>query len=510
MRFFLVSILAIAVAACSGPSSRKAPRRPNIVVIYADDHAERAIGACGSPFAHTPNIDRLAAGGMRFTQSFVANSICGPARATFLTGLHSHANGMTSNRSRLRRDVPNIAQRLQAAGYRTGVIGKWHLDSDPEGFDDWALLRGGYYNPDLVTAAGRSPTTGYTTEIVTENALRWLEARRGKDEPFFTWISHTASHRTWRPGPQYLKRYDGTRIEEPGTLFDDYAGRSRAAAEAQMRISRDLFPAYDLKLPVTGEGILDTNAENMLAGMTEGQRAAWRAAYDDKNRAFAEAELGGKELVRWKYQRYMRDYLRCVDALDDSVGAILDYLEESGLSENTIVIYTSDQGFFLGEHGWYDKRWMYEPSLRTPLIVRWPGVTQGGSTNDRLVQNIDLAPTLAAMADLRDEPEMHGASLVPLLRGQTPPWRDAIYYHYQQLDSGRTSHTVARHCGVRGERFKLMHLYDYDDWELYDLESDPDEVRNLYGNPEYAETAAALRETLADLQHRFGDRLQKR
>jgi arylsulfatase A-like enzyme len=293
-------------------------------------------------------------------------------------------------------------------------------------------------------------------------------------------------------------------------LFDDYAGRSRAAAEAQMRISRDLFPAYDLKLPVTGEGILDTNAENMLAGMTEGQRAAWRAAYDDKNRAFAEAELSGKELVRWKYQRYMRDYLRCVDALDDSVGAILDYLEESGLSENTIVIYTSDQGFFLGEHGWYDKRWMYEPSLRTPLIVRWPGVTQGGSTNDRLVQNIDLAPTLAAMADLRNEPEMHGASLVPLLRGQTPPWRDAIYYHYQQLDSGRTAHTVARHCGVRGERFKLMHLYDDDDWELYDLENDPDEVRNLYGNPEHAETAAALRETLADLQHRFGDRPQKR
>ncbi len=494
----------------TSPGASQAPRaprkRPNIIVIYADDHAQRAIGAYGSPYAHTPHIDSLAAEGLRFTRSFVANAICGPARATFLTGLHSHANGVTSNRSALREGVPNVASMMQAAGYRTGVIGKWHLGGDPEGFNYWALARGGYYNPSLVTSKGKRSTEGYTTQVITEDALQWIEAQREEGQPFFAWVSHAATHRTWRPGPQYLGRYDDEHIEEPATLFDDYAGRSRAAAETQMRISRDLFPAYDLKLPVTGEGILDGSAKSMLESMTTNQRKAWEASYGPKNRAFEQEALSGQQLVSWKYQRYMKDYLRCGDAVDDSVGEILEYLDRTGLDKNTIVIYTSDQGFFLGEHGWYDKRWMYEPALSTPMIVRWPGVTAEGETEERLVQNIDLAPTFAALAGAQPDERMHGQSLVPLFCGEKPEWRDAIYYHYQQRDSGRTSHTVAPHYGIRTERYKLIHVYEHDEWELYDLLDDPDETCNLLGRPEYESIAKDLRARLLELQENFDDR----
>ena len=481
--------------------------RPNIVFIYADDHAERAVGAYDSPLVKTPHIDRLAAEGMRFTRSFVANSICGPARATILTGLHSHANGKLTNGGGFRDDLPTFAGLLQAAGYQTAMVGKWHLQPDPKGFDHWAIARGGYYNPSLVSATGSTPQEGYTTEVITADALRWIREGRDPEKPFALWISHAATHRTWQPSPKHLTRHDEETIVEPATLFDDYGGRSQAAQDAQMRIERDLFPAYDLKLPSTGEGILDKNAEGMLKRMTEEQRAAWRAAYDPKNAAFAEAELEGRELVQWKYQRYIKDYLRCVDALDDSVGEVLQFLEANDLDQNTVVIYSSDQGFFLGEHGWYDKRWMYEPSLRTPLIVRWPGVIRAASTCDLMVQNIDMAPTFLGLAGVEELPEMHGRSLVPLLAGAEPEdWRDAIYYHYQQRDSGRTSHTVARHYGIRTERYKLMHVYDYGDWELYDLAEDPEEMHNLHGDPEYAELEAQLREQLRDLRNRLGDR----
>ena len=501
----LLLLLALSFTACVAPKPRPLSGPPNIVVIYADDHAQRAIGAYGSPFAHTPNIDRLASEGLRFTRSFVANAICGPARATFLTGLHSLANGVTTNRGSLREGTPNVARMLQDAGYRTAVVGKWHLGGDPEGFDYWALARGGYYNPRLVTADGPRETEGYTTEVITEDALRWIEAQRAEGRPFFAWISHAATHRTWRPGPAYLDRYDDAHIEEPATLFDDHAGRSPAAAGAQMRIARDLFPAYDLKLPVTGQGILDANARGMLEGMTAAQREAWDAAYAPENAAFEASELAGEELVRWKYQRYMKDYLRCGDALDDAVGAVLDYLERTGLDENTIVVYTSDQGFFLGEHGWYDKRFMYEPAFSTPLVVRWPEVTAPGTTEERLVQKIDLAPTFAELAGAPRDARMHGTSLVPLLRGETPrAWRDAVYYRYFQRDSGRTSHTVAPHDGVRTERYKLIHFPDFEAWELYDLLDDPDEAVNLWGRPEYGAIVAELREKLDELRERFG------
>ncbi len=505
-------LLSAALAATAAAPAQEPPRpRPNIVFVYADDHAERAIGAYGSPLTRTPNIDRLAAEGVRFRQSFVANSICGPARATILTGLHSHANGKTTNGGGFRDELPTFAKALQASGYRTAMVGKWHLSTTPNGFDHWAIARGGYYNPALETAEGRQRHEGYATEVITGEGLRWIEQGREAGEPFFLWISHTASHRTWMPGPGYLGRYAGVELPEPASLFDDYAGRSPAAAAAQMRISRDLFPAYDLKLPVTGDGILDGSAAGKLKGMTPDQRRAWEAAYGPENAAYLSDPPVGEASVRWNYQRYIKDYLRCVDALDDSLGEVLGYLERTGLDQDTIVIYSSDQGFFLGEHGWYDKRWMYEPSLRTPLIVRWPGVTAAGAVREELVQNIDMAPTFLGMAGVAATGTMHGRSLEPLLRGETTTdWRSAIYYHYQQRDSGRTSHTVAPHYGVRTERYKLVHVYGHGDgpasWELYDLQEDPEELHNRAADPALAGVAEQLRDRLRQLRAEFDDR----
>ncbi len=505
MKNRIVSCLVALLASSGLASTAPADDRPNIVFVYADDHAQHAVGAYGSRINRTPNIDRLAEEGMRFTETFVANSICGPARATILSGLHSHRNGKMTNRAGFKDDLPTFAKLMQAAGYQTAMVGKWHISPDPNGFDHWAIARGGYYNLSLVTAEGPTKHEGYTTDIITEEALRWI-GERDPERPFLVWISHTATHRTWEPATRHLRNYEGQEIPEPPTLFDDYEGKSPGAAAAQMRVSRDLFPAYDLKLPVTGEGILDGSRTGKLNRLTPAQREAWDAAYGPRNEAFAAAGLEGDALVRWNYQRYIKDYLRCVDALDESVGQVLAFLEVHGLAENTVVIYSSDQGFFLGDHGWYDKRWMYEESLRTPLIVRWPGVTAPGSTCASLVQNLDMAPTFLQLAGLEIPASMQGLSLEPLLRGEQPPeWRDSIYYHYHQQDSGRTAHTVARHYGIRTARHKLIHVYDHEAWELYDLERDPFEIENRYGDPAYAEVVGELKRELKGLRASFGD-----
>ena len=352
-----VPSLALSLAAScalSRPQLSSAPRQPNIIVIYADDHARAAVGAYGSILTETPNIDRLAREGTLFVNSFVGNSICGPSRGTLLTGLHSHAHGKTTNPAGFDDTKPTFATQLSAAGYRTGVVGKWHLPTDPRGFDHWALC-GGYYNPEFRTADGKRPGDGYTTEAITRESLSWVDSLRAAGEagaedeaPFALWISHAATHRTWMPSPEHAGLFDDVVLPEPDTLFLGYEGRPAAEA-TQMRIERDLFPAYDLKLPVTGEGILDKAAERLLGRMNSEQREAWDAAYGPRNAAFLAQGLEGRELVRWKYQRYIKDYLRCVRAVDDSVGTVLAYLEESGLADDTIVIYTSDQGFFLGE-----------------------------------------------------------------------------------------------------------------------------------------------------------------
>ncbi|MCB9882494.1 MAG: sulfatase [Planctomycetes bacterium] len=482
-------------------------RRPNVLLIYADDHAEAAISAYGSRLNRTPAIDRLAQHGMLFTQSFVGNSICGPARGTLLTGLHSHLHGKTTNQSRFRQDLPTFVTAYGAAGYQTAVVGKWHFSSDPVGFDHWALAEGRYYGTRYRSANGSEVGTGHATDGITDRAIAWMQFAAKQDAPFFLWVSHKAAHRAWEPAVRHLTHYDDVTLEEPATLFDDYAGRSPGIREAQMRIARDLFPAYDLKLPITGEGILDDAARAMRANLNDVERAAWEAAYGPKNEAFARANLQGDDLVRWKYQRYMKDYLRCVDGLDESVSRLMAALEATGEAENTVVIYTSDQGFFLGEHGFYDKRWMYEPAFRTPLIISWPGHVAPGSRSDALVQNVDMAPTFLEMAGLQVPAVMQGRSLVPVLLGKTPAdWRDDVYYHYFQKDEGRTNHTVARHSGVRTARYKLIHVHDHDAWELYDLQEDSDEMHNRYDDPALEDVRRELHARLVAARERFQDR----
>jgi arylsulfatase A-like enzyme len=496
----LFSVLLLFVA-----TSVSAAGQPNIVIIYTDDHAQHAVSAYGSKINSTPNIDAMARDGMKFTRSFVANSICGPCRATLLTGLHSHANGQTGNRAKFRDELPSFAKSLQASGYATAMVGKWHISTPPNGFDYWAIKKGSFYNSNYETTTGVEPSVGHATDTITDRSLNWMAEH--KDGPFMLWICHSAAHRTWEPPIRHLNKYADQDIPEPKTLFDDYSGKNVGARTAQMRVSRDLFPAYDLKLPVTGKGILDNAAGQQLKQLTPDQRTAWDEAFGPRNAEFEQLNLKGDDLTRWNFQRYIKNYLRNVDGLDDSVGKVRDFLSQNDLEKNTIVIYSSDQGFFLGDHGWYDKRWMYEESLRTPLIVHWPGVTSPGSTCDSLVQNIDMAPTFLEMAGRNVPESMHGESLVPLLQGETPDdWRDAIYYHYQMEEPNtRTAHRVARHYGIRTAKHKLIYFYDLKTWELYDLDIDPTESRNQYDRPEYLAITNRLKQQLQKLRTRFAD-----
>lgn len=502
--FLVLSLISVV----AGQSQQATDSRPNIVIIYSDDHAQHAISAYGSRINTTPAIDQLARDGVRFNNSFVANSICGPARATLLTGLHSHANGMTANNTRFRDDLPTFAKSLQASGYQTAMIGKWHIPTKPNGFDYWAIKRGGYYNSRFETPTGMEPSEGHITDVITERSVDWMRESSQQDRPFLIWISHSAVHRTWAPAGRHLDRYADRDIPEPPSLHDDYQGRNPGASTAQMRVSRDLFPAYDLKLPVTGDGILDKAASGQLAQLTPQQRKRWDAAFSPRNEAFAKSGLSGQELTKWNYQRYIKNYLRCVDGIDESVASVRDFLAKNELADNTVVIYSSDQGFFLGDHGWYDKRWMYEESFRTPLIIHWPGVTAKQATSDHLVQNIDIAPTLLEMAGVERVEEMHGRSLVPILKGEQPSkWRKAIYYHYQMKEPpGRTSHLVAKHYGIRTARHKLVNFYEHDFWELYDLQQDPGELNNLYPDLESSDLVKQLKKQLTELRVQYNDK----
>ena len=492
-----LAVWLFAAAACStapkGPTNESpgAGRRPNILLVYADDHACRAVGAYGSGLNATPNIDRLATEGALFASSFVGNSICSPSRATLLTGKHSHAHGVTQNGIAFDGSQTTFPKLLQAAGYQTALIGKWHLQSDPTGFDDWEVLlgQGSYYNPELKGPIGRRRITGYTTEVITDLALDWLEHRRDDEQPFLLMVHHKAPHRRWLPGPRQLSLYEDVDFPEPATLFDDWNGRASGARAQEMSIEAHLEP-LDLKLVEP-------------AGLNEEQLALWNATYGPRNAAFRAAKLAGAELVRWNYQRYIKDYLRCIAGVDESVGRLLDWLDEAGLAADTVVVYSSDQGFYLGEHGWYDKRWMYEESLRTPLLVRWPGVVRPGAEPEELVQNVDLAPTFLELAGAPVPAEMHGTSLVPLLRGEHPAdWRRSLYYRYFEFPG---VHAVPRHLGVRTERHKLIHYEELDEWELFDLEADPHELRNVIDDPAYAEVRAELEAELVRLRELYGD-----
>lgn len=514
-RFCLVLVAALA---CSGRSASraaeppaKAVRPPNIVFLFSDDHALQAIGAYGSRINQTPRLDQLAKQGMTFDRSFCANSICGPSRACILTGKHSHLNGFMRNGDTFDGSQLTLPKLLQQAGYQTAMIGKWHLESDPTGFDHWEVLpgQGNYYNPVFLQMDGsRKRYEGYCTDLVGDFSIEWLE-QRDPNRPFFLMSQHKAPHRNWTPHPRHFGKYKLGTIPEPETLFDDYSGRSELLKENEMSIQRHFSWSHDMKL--RGENLYPQHFVSGLndgeyARMTPEQQRAWDAYYEPENEAFLaqmKAGMSEQEITRWKYQRYMHDYLGCIAAVDENVGRVLDYLDQNGLAENTIVVYASDQGFYLGEHGWYDKRWMFEESLKMPLMIRWPGVVKPETRSDALVQNIDYAPTFLEIAGLEIPAEIQGESLLPVLRsgGERPKqWRDAIYYAYYENDA---VHMVPMHDGVRTDRYKAMYFPRTREWNLFDLESDPQELKSVHDAPEYAEILAGLQRRYQELRKQY-------
>ncbi|MCP4257717.1 MAG: sulfatase [Planctomycetes bacterium] len=474
-----------------GKTAAAGKQRPNIIFIMTDDHASHAMSCYGSKINKTPNLDRLAKEGMMFNNSFCTNSICAPCRAVILTGKYNHINGVIDNRKKFDGSQQTFPKLLQNVGYETAMIGKWHLKTDPTGFDYWNVLpgQGRYYNPAMKEMGQQRKYTGYTTDIITDHALKWLKERSG-EKPFCLMYQQKAPHRSWEPGPKHLTMYDGVKIPEPDNLFDDYSNRGRAAKEQDMSIEKTMTER-DLKLVPP-------------RNLTAQQKERWDAAYEPKNEAFRNTNLKGKDLVRWKYQRYIKDYLRCIASVDENVGRVLDYLDETGLAKNTVVFYTSDQGFYLGDHGWFDKRFMYEESLRMPLLVRYPQEVKAGSIKNDIVLNLDFGATFLDFASVPVPPDIQGRSIRKILQGKTPrDWRKSMYYHYHEYPA---VHSVKRHYGIRNQRYKLIHFYnDIDEWELYDLKKDPREMNNIYNEPANSGLVTKLKAELKLLRKKYKD-----
>ena len=506
-----LSAAGVAVAApwLSSCQQQKQEQKPlNIVYIMTDDHTAQMMSCYDNRYVETPNLDRIAADGVRFTNSFVANSLSGPSRACMLTGKHSCANKFYDNSTCVfdssQQTFPKL---LQKAGYQTALIGKWHLESLPTGFDYWKIIpgQGDYYNPRFITQQNDTiKERGYLTNLITDHAIEWMENERNGEKPFCLLIHHKAIHRNWMPDTCNLALYEDKTFPLSETFYDDYQGRPAAAAQ-EMSVDKDMDLIYDLKMLMPDKKSRLAGAyKNIIGRMDEAQRAAWDKVYNPIIEDFYKKNLKGKELAEWKYQRYMRDYAKTLKSLDDNVGRVLDYLEEKGLLDNTLVVYTSDQGFYMGEHGWFDKRFMYEESMHTPLVMRLPkGFERRGDISE-LVQNIDYAPTFLELAGADVPEDIHGVSLLPLLKGEKPAnWRKSLYYHFYEYPA---EHMVKRHYGVRTDRYKLIHFYnDIDQWELYDLEKDPAELNNLYGQKEYESIATELKKEMLKLQEQYND-----
>ena len=483
--------------------------RPNILFLFSDDHAIKSISAYGGPLAKiapTPNIDKIARQGALFVNSFCANSICGPSRATILTGKHSHKNGFMRNGNTFDQNQWTVAKTLQQGGYNTAVIGKWHLKTNPVGFDHWEIFpgQGSYYNPVFIQMDGtKKRFEGYATDLTTQKAIDWLD-QRDESKPFFLMCQHKAPHRTFSPALRHLGAFDDVQIPEPNTLFDDYANRHPTLSKNEMEIDRHFDWAYDAKIRKDERGEVklpkpDRYGTPEYNRMTAEQKKRWDVYFGPHNReflaSFQTGNLSHRDIVRWKYRRYMRNYLSTVKAVDESVGRMLEYLDQHGLADNTIVIYSSDQGFFLGEHGWYDKRWMFEESFRMPFMIRWPEVITPGSKPDELIQNIDYAPTFLDMAGLRTPEEVQGKSLLPVFRQQSDDWRRSLYYAYYELGE----HAVPQHFGVRSQDHKLIYFPQTDTWNMFDLKKDPGEMRSIHADSRYR----AVREELTTEFHRL-------
>nr|WKN35596.1 sulfatase [Tunicatimonas sp. TK19036] len=512
----ILGCLLIAPAAQS--QKKTSAERPNIICIFTDDHAFQAVSAYGGPLskiAPTPNIDRLANEGMLFTQAYVENSICTPSRATLLTGMYSHQHGQTRLGSRMNYDKTWFVELLQKAGYQTSIFGKWHLSVDPKGFDYYKLLfdQGEYYNPKF-----KSPETdgeyitehGYATNLITDHAIEWIDQQAEQDQPYCILINHKAPHRNWMPDLKNISLYTEDAFPETPTLFDDYATRGSQMQTQELTVAHQLGYAFDLKVEeLKDEPTLQYIKDSWPIAMntlTPEQRQQWAKAYAAQNKDFLANRPTGDDLVRWKYQRFIKDYCRTVHSVDEQVGRLLDHLEKEGELDNTIIVYTSDQGFFLGEHGLYDKRFMYEEAFRTPLLIYYPPKIKAGSVSDELVQNIDFAPTFLDVAGVAIPDAMAGTSLVPLFKnGKNKNWRKSLYYQFYDYPAVGM---VRRHYGIRTDRYKLIHWYgegyeddpDIDVWEMYDLQKDPTEVNNVYNSASYARIQEKLKSDLAQLR----------
>ncbi len=477
--------------------------KPNIIFIFSDDHAYQAIGAYGNKFAKTPNIDRIAREGALLSNNLVTNSICGPSRATLLTGKYSHKNGYPRNDdTRFNTNQTLFPEVLQQNGYQTAWIGKMHLNSLPKGFDYWNILpgQGRYYNPHFISQPNDTTLyKGYVSDVITQFSTDWLD-KRDPSKPFFMIVGHKAVHREWSPALEDLGAYDDVNFPLPANFYDTYEGR-KAARDQDMSIDKTMRMKEDLKVNV------NYDKDYLYKHLDPEQKKIFKAYYEKISKEPTEKNLTGKALIEWKYQRYIKDYLATANSLDRNIGRLLDYLDQKGLSKNTVVIYASDQGFYMGEHGWFDKRFIYEESLKTPFVIRYPGVVKPGSKLDQLVMNIDWAPTVLNIANAKIPADIQGKSFLPLLKSTTHtakvPWRKDAYYHYYEFPE---PHHVFPHFGIRTDRYKLAYFYGgADSWELYDLKTDPSEMNNLYGNKQTEKLTADLKTRLKALMAEYQD-----
>ena len=509
--FFLCITVTTLFTSCKEDIVDTEVKRPNIVFIMSDDHAYQAISAYNTKLIQTPNIDRIAKEGMLFTNASVTNSICAPSRAVILTGKHSHINGKIDNLSPFDTTNVTFPQLMKKAGYTTAMFGKLHFGNNPKGFDEFKILpgQGDYYNPRFITQHGDTTITGYVTDITTDLTLDWMNKRRDTTKPFLLMYLHKAPHRSWLPAERHYKTFSKKTFPLPESLFDDYATRKATSKPAEMNILDHMLLRYDLK--VSNKTLNELNIKERLGmggvnRLNKEQKASWDAIYEPINEAFKEAypNMNDSTLMIWKYQRYMQDYLGTIAAVDENVGRLLDYLDEKELSKNTVVVYTSDQGFYLGEHGWFDKRFMYNESFKTPLLIKWPNVITANTTEDEMVQNLDFAQTFLDIAGITAPEDMQGKSLVPILKGEKEKWnRDAVYYHYYEYPA---EHAVKRHYGIATKEYKLIHFYfDVDQWELYDQKNDPQEMNNLINDPAHANVVTELKEKLESLRKKYGD-----